>query len=97
MGTLYPGASFYQDGGVIGDLLRKETNPVTNFGWLVRYGVKGVAYLQDRSGQVLYLPTSSPLQWVSGTLTRTDDALTVDCALGSHRYCLLEHITVRQR
>lgn len=96
-GHFVPRCVFLSGWRVLGDLLRMETNPVTNFDWLLRYGVKGVAYLQDRNGQVLYLPTPSPPQWVSGTLTRTDDALTVDCALGSHRYCLLEHITVWQR
>ncbi|KAK7116248.1 DIS3-like exonuclease 1 [Littorina saxatilis] len=60
-----------------------------------RYGVKGVAYLQDRNSQVLYIPKSCPPEWVSGALIRGDDLLTVDSTLGVQKYCLLEHITVR--
>nr|KAG5699567.1 hypothetical protein BaRGS_033763 [Batillaria attramentaria] len=62
--------------------------------YVPRYGVKGVAYLQDRSGQVLFVSGATDPQWMDGTLSRTDNALTVTCAKGTQSYHLLEHITV---
>lgn len=59
-----------------------------------RYGVKGIAYLQDRSGQVLYILDQAGPQWVNGSLTRRDDVLTVTCPQGSQKYHLLDHIMV---
>ncbi|XP_076444045.1 DIS3-like exonuclease 1 [Babylonia areolata] len=65
------------------------------FVFVPRYGVKGVAYLQDRKGQVLYVPGSGGPQWLSGSLTCADQGLTVECSLGQQTYHLLEHVTVR--
>ncbi|KAL8586444.1 hypothetical protein ACOMHN_050039 [Nucella lapillus] len=70
-----------------------RTNGV--FVFVPRYGVKGMAYLQDRGGQVVYLSPSEGPQWLSGSLAHSPEGVTVQSSLGSQTYCLLEHVTVR--
>ncbi len=59
-----------------------------------RYGIKGAVYLKAKDGQVLFVPEDFRPEWTGGSLSQTDEDITVNSVLGSHTYRLFDHITV---
>ncbi|KAJ8029401.1 DIS3-like exonuclease 1 [Holothuria leucospilota] len=60
-----------------------------------RYGIKGAVYLQDKSGLVLSFDSSDQVEWIPGSIHRSDFSITVKAATGEWTYNLFEHITVK--
>ncbi|XP_072255223.1 DIS3-like exonuclease 1 [Pyxicephalus adspersus] len=62
-----------------------------------RYGIKGAAYLKNTEGLVLSF-TENGCSWVSGSLQRLPDRITVIADGGQQTsFCLFNHVTVRIR
>ncbi|XP_073474406.1 DIS3-like exonuclease 1 [Aquarana catesbeiana] len=72
-----------------------RTNGVLLF--VPRYGIKGAAYLKNMEGLVLSF-TDNGCNWISGSLQRLPDRITVITDGGQQTsFCLFDHVTVRVR
>ncbi|PIO31797.1 hypothetical protein AB205_0003330 [Aquarana catesbeiana] len=62
--------------------------------YVLLYGIKGAAYLKNMEGLVLSF-TDNGCNWISGSLQRLPDRITVITDGGQQTsFCLFDHVTV---
>nr|XP_054756295.1 DIS3-like exonuclease 1 [Lytechinus pictus] len=62
--------------------------------FIPRYGIKGAVYLRDKTGLVCDTSIPHQPQWVQGSLSRSEFAITVQAGEHVSTYRLFDHITV---
>ncbi|ESO87500.1 hypothetical protein LOTGIDRAFT_127673 [Lottia gigantea] len=63
--------------------------------YIPRYGIKGPVYLRNKEGQVVYINKQGDSEWLSGSINKDDQSISVQTIHGSQTYKLFNHIIVQ--